>query len=146
MKDCWLDQNNKCITKPPKGHYGFVYMITNVLDGRIYIGKKAFSYKKKTSLSKKARKTTRKRVKIEQVDSQWLSYYGSSIDLKADVKKLGSQNFTRRILHLCESKTQMNYLEAKEQFAHEVLEIGEKSYNKWIGIKSFKSKFIANGK
>ncbi len=145
MKNCWLAPDGKCLKKPPEGYYGFVYLITNTVDGRIYIGKKAFSYKRKTKLSKKAKKATGKRVSVKQVDSQWLSYFGSSLDIKEDVKKLGPENFQRTILHFCTNKAQMNYMEAKEQFARRVLEIGEKSYNKWIGIKCFKSKMITDG-
>lgn len=138
-ENCWL-YKGKCLEEPPEGYYGFVYLITNKLDGRIYIGKKAFSYKKKTKLSKRARKGTRKRVKRETVDSQWISYYGSSLDVKADVKLLGHSNFLREILYLCKNKAQMNYLEAKEQFARDVLL--NNSYNKWIGIKAFKSSLL----
>ncbi len=140
--NCWLDNKGKCVNKQPLGYYGFVYLITNLNNGRIYVGKKAFMYKKKTKLSKKAKKATGKRIKVEEVDSQWLNYFGSSIDLKADVSLLGPLAFKREILHLCKNKAQMNYLEAKEQFAREVLEMGDKSYNKWIGIKSFKSQYI----
>lgn len=136
---CWMYQG-QCLETPPEGYYGFVYLIRNKLDGRIYVGKKAFSYKKKTKLSKKAKKATGKRVKIEQVDSQWLSYFGSSLDVKADVKKLGEDNFTREILYLCKNKAQMNYLEAQEQFSRKVLLTN--SYNKWIGVKCFKSSLL----
>lgn len=139
MDNCWI-YNGECLENPPEGYYGFVYLITNKLDGRIYIGKKAFSYKKKTRLSKKAKKATGKRVKIEQVDSQWMDYYGSSLDVKADVKSLGKGNFTREILYLCKNKAQMNYMEAKEQFARDVLL--NNSYNKWIGVKCFKSSLL----
>lgn len=140
--NCWLDSKGKCVNKQPIGFYGFVYLITNLNNGRIYVGKKAFMYKKKTKLSKKAKKVTGKRIKVEEVDSQWLNYFGSSIELKADVSLLGPSSFKREILHLCKNKTQMNYLEAKEQFTRGVLEMGDKSYNKWIGIKSFKSQQI----
>lgn len=140
--NCWLDEKGKCVKTQPLNCYGFVYLITNLNNGRIYVGKKAFMYKKKTRLSKKAKKATGKRIKVEQVDSQWLNYFGSSIDLKADVSLLGPSSFKREILHICKNKAQMSYLEAKEQFARGVLEMGDKSYNKWIGIKSFKSQYI----
>lgn len=140
--NCWFDKKGDCVKTQPKDYYGFVYLITNINNGKIYIGKKAFQYKKKTKLSKKVKKATGKRVKVEQIDSQWLNYFGSSIDLKADVSLLGKDVFKREILYLCKNKHQMNYMEAKEQFAQGVLEMGDKSYNKWIGIKSFKSQYI----
>lgn len=133
---CW-NYKGKCMETPPEGFYGFVYLVTNKLDGRIYIGKKAFLYKRKTKLSKKAKKATGKRVKVDQVDSAWMNYYGSSEDIKADVLKLGKENFTREILYLCKNKSQMNYMEAKEQFARDVLL--DNSYNKWIRVRVFKA-------
>jgi hypothetical protein len=139
---CWK-YKSKCLKVPPEGYYGFVYLITNLVSGRIYVGKKAFSYKKKTRLSKRAKKSTgsTKRIKIESIDSQWLSYFGSSEELKLDVKTIGEKQFKREILHLCKSKAQMSYLEAKEQFKREVLE-DPNSYNKWIGVKVFKTKYL----
>lgn len=87
---CWK-YKSKCLKVPPEGYYGFVYLITNLVSGRIYVGKKAFSYKKKTRLSKRAKKSTgsTKRIKIESIDSQWLNYFGSSEELKLDVKTIG---------------------------------------------------------
>jgi len=142
MINCWMYEE-KCLEEPPDGYYGFVYCITNMLTGKFYIGKKAFSYRKKTRLSKKARKTTRKRVKVEQTDSQWLDYYGSSLDVKADVKSLGKQHFKREILYLCKNKAQLNYYEAKEQFLRDVL-LTTNSYNKWIGVKVWKTSMLNN--
>ncbi len=139
MSECW-EYRGECLEQPPEGYYGFVYIITNLKDGRIYIGKKAFSYRKKTKLSKRARKTTRKRVSVTRTDSQWQDYYGSSLDIKADVKSLGKANFKREILYLCANKAQLNYMEAKEQFARDVLKTN--SYNKWIGVKVFKSSLL----
>lgn len=141
MTNCWLDKDGKCMKIQPEGYYGFVYLITNTTNGRMYIGKKAFSYRKKSKLSAKAKKATGKRIQVQQIDSQWLKYFGSSIELKDDIKRLGEELFKREILHLCKNKSQMGYLEAKEQFLREVLEKVD-SYNKWIGIKAFKTKLL----
>jgi hypothetical protein len=50
----------------------------------------------------------------------------------------GVEFFEREILHLCKTKGQCNYLEAKEQFKLCVLE-SENYYNDWIMVKVRKS-------
>ena len=107
-------------------NYGFVYQITNLTNGRKYIGKKFF-YSSKT----KQVKGKKKKIKVQ---SDWQTYYGSSAELVKDVLSLGNENFTREILHLCHSKGECGYLEAKEQFIRGVLE-SEEYYNTWIMVR-----------
>jgi hypothetical protein len=107
-------------------NYGFVYQITNLTNGKKYIGKKFF-YSAKT----KQVKGKKKRYKAS---SDWQTYYGSSDILKQDVLQLGQENFVREILHLCQSKGICSYLEAKEQFTKGVLESDE-YYNTWIMVR-----------
>ena len=107
-------------------NYGFVYQITNLTNGRKYIGKKFF-YSSKT----KQVKGKKKKIKVQ---SDWQTYYGSSVELVKDVLSLGNENFTREILHLCHSKGECGYLEAKEQFIRGVLE-SEEYYNTWIMVR-----------
>ena len=107
-------------------NYGFVYQITNLTNGRKYIGKKFF-YSAKT----KQVKGKKKRYKAS---SDWQTYYGSSDILKQDVLQLGHEKFVREILHLCHSKGMCSYLEAKEQFTRSVLE-GDEYYNTWIMVR-----------
>ena len=136
---CWK-MNGKCLKKPPEGYYGFVYIITRKDTGKIYVGKKAFTHRKKTYLSKKARKATGKRVSVGTKDSGWLDYYGSSIELKAEVEKLGKSKYTREILYLCSSKAELTYYEGKAMYDKEVF--FQDSYNRWINIKCYKSSAI----
>ena len=107
-------------------NYGFVYQITNLTNGKKYIGKKFF-YSAKT----KQVKGKKKRYKAS---SDWQTYYGSSDILKQDVLQLGHEKFVREILHLCHSKGMCSYLEAKEQFTRSVLE-GDEYYNTWIMVR-----------
>jgi hypothetical protein len=113
-----------------EGFVGFVYMITNLADSRMYIGKKLFKFTRSKKV--KGRRVRRK------IDSDWKSYYGSSKELSEDVGKLGPSNFKREVLRLCKSKGECNYWEAKYQFDHRVLELDD-YYNTWISVKVHKS-------
>lgn len=112
-----------------KDVYGFVYLITNRATGRMYIGKKFFWSKKTLPITK-----TRKRRKRLLVESDWKNYYGSNVHLKEEVEKQGDEMFHREILHLCKTKGECAYLEAKEQFARDVL-IDDKYYNGIINCR-----------
>jgi len=111
-------------------NYGFVYLITNILTGRKYIGKKFF-YSSKT----KVLKGKKKKIKVS---SDWQTYYGSSAEVTKDVLQLGQENFSREIIYLCKSKGECGYLEAKEQFIKGALE-SDDYYNTWIMVRVRKS-------
>ena len=122
----WL-YNNIDFTEEQIGEfYGFVYLITNLKTGRKYIGKKFF-YSSKT----KQVKGKKKRYKVF---SDWQTYYGSNAELSKDVLEYGSENFKREIIHLCKSKGECGYLEAKEQFNNAVIE-SDDYYNTWIMVR-----------
>lgn len=122
----WIYQDNQYETAPVN-YTGFVYIITNLITSKQYIGQKQFYF-----LKTKIIKGKKKKVKIE---SDWQTYYGSNEQLKADVERLGKQNFKREILHLCLNKGTANYLETKEQFMNGVLEYGDKFYNSIINCR-----------
>jgi hypothetical protein len=108
----------------------FVYLITNLVNDRKYIGKKGFTFSKTKQVKGK-----KKRFKVE---SDWKDYYGSSEELKAEVEKFGEKAFRREIIRLCKSKGEASYFEAKEQFVRNVLESDE-YYNSWISCRIRKS-------
>lgn len=126
----WLYEGKPFGTEDIEDFYGFIYIITNAVNGRKYIGKKLF-YASKTKMVKKKKK----RYKAE---SDWKKYYGSSEEVKADIEKYGAENFKREILHLCKSKGECNYWEAHEQFERKVL-LSEEYYNSWIQVKVHRS-------
>jgi Putative endonuclease segE, GIY-YIG domain len=111
----------------PEGIVGFVCLITNLTNGRMYIGKKNFT---------KAKKLYRKNKRAKRVhtSSDWYEYYGSNGLLQADVASLGSTNFKREILRLCRSKGEMSYYETKEQLNRDVL-LREDYYNIFVGCR-----------
>jgi hypothetical protein len=130
----WLHQGS-LVNELPEDCVGFVYIITNNLTGRKYIGKKLAKFSKTTYKTVKLKNGTKKKKKIRsKIDSDWQEYYGSSNELTSDIEKLGKENFTREILHYCKSKAQTSYLEAKEQFARNVLESTD-YYNGHIQVR-----------
>ena len=120
--------NNLTFTEDMIGdYYGFVYMITNLSNNKKYIGKKFF-YSTKTRQVKGKKKR-------EKVFSDWKSYYGSNQTLKDEVSVLGKENFKREIIHLCLSKGECNYMEAREHFIQDVLRKPNQFYNHWIMVR-----------
>jgi hypothetical protein len=120
---------NKEVTEIPAEFIGFVYLITNTTNDRKYIGKKLTQFKR----SKKPLKgrTNKRRYTVE---SDWRDYYGSSDELTADVELLGKDKFKREIMFWCSSKSELSYIEAREQFTHKVLE-SKQWYNGHIRVR-----------
>ena len=130
----WYYQNNP-VEELPEYCVGFVYLITNKATSRMYVGKKLAQFSKTTYKIIKQKNGTKKKKKIRsKIDSDWLEYYGSSIELNKDVELLGRDNFTREILFFCKSKAECSYIEAREQFARKVLESDE-FYNGQISVR-----------
>lgn len=118
--------NNQQITELPDDCVGFVYLITNLTNSRKYVGKKLAKFSKTTYKTVTQKNGTKKKKKVRsKIDSDWLEYYGSSIELNKDVELLGKDNFTREILFFCKSKAECSYIEAREQFTRRVLESTE---------------------
>lgn len=126
----WLHNNVEFTEEQIGDNYGFVYIITNLTNNRKYIGKKFF-YSSKTKVVKGKKKK-------HKVSSDWQTYYGSNEELKKDVIMHGREQFKREIVHLCKSKGECGYLEAKEQFINGALESDE-YYNTWIMVRVRKS-------
>ena len=130
----WLYENTQIETLP-EDCVGFVYLITNNVTGRKYIGKKLAKFSKTTYKVVKLKNGNKKRKKIKsKIDSDWQLYYGSNDQLNRDIAELGSDNFTREILFYCKSKAECSYVEAREQFNHRVLESDE-WYNGQISVR-----------
>jgi hypothetical protein len=130
----WI-YKDEIIEDIPEGYVGMVYMITNIATNKKYIGKKIFHFTKTKQVKGK-----KKRSKVE---SDWKDYYGSNKELNEHVELFGVNNFKREILYLCLNKSQMSYLELREQIDRRVLET-EEYYNEWISAKVRKTKHLTN--
>ena len=85
----WLFENTH-VEILPEDCVGFVYLITNNISGRKYIGKKLSKFSKTTYKVVKLKNGTKKRKKIRsKVDSDWKQYTGSNIELNKDIEQLG---------------------------------------------------------
>lgn len=122
----WLLRGKPFTSDKIEKNVAFVYLITNLTNNRMYIGKKSL-YMTKTRQVKGKKKRSK-------VESLWKKYYGSNEELMEDVKKLGEKNFKREIIRLCKSKSEASYYEAAEQFKSNVL-LSDKFYNAWIMVK-----------
>jgi hypothetical protein len=130
----WLFENSQ-ISVLPEDCVGFVYLISNNVTGRKYIGKKLAKFSKTTYKVVKQKNGIKKRKKIRsKIESDWQLYYGSNDQLNEDIKKLGIENFTREILYYCRSKAECSYVEAREQFTRKVLETDD-YYNGQISVR-----------
>ena len=115
----WTYQGTTFTSDDINGFFGYVYRITNLQDGRKYIGRKYFTQRRKPRGGK--RKVTS--------ESDWKRYYGSSKQLTDDVKKLGRSIFRREILSLHRTKGWVNYEETRQLFLNNVLSEDENFYN-----------------
>ena len=107
----WLYKGTTFTSDDIGNFFGYVYRITNLQSGRQYIGRKYFYQKRKP-------KGGKRRITSE---SDWKRYYGSSDELKQDVKEYGKDNFRREIISLHETLGKVNYEETKQLFLHNVL-------------------------
>jgi len=130
----WIYKNEP-VEQLPEDCVGFVYIITNSISGRMYVGKKLARFKttRYKMHTQKNGKKVRKKIR-GAVASDWQEYYGSSDQLNRDVELLGRDQFRREILYYCRSKAECNYIEAREQFARKVLESNQ-YYNGHIRVR-----------
>lgn len=137
----WLYDNKPFLkddadVKISEGYIGFIYEITDILNGKKYIGKKLIVTKRKRPPLK-----GQKRKRIDYVQTDWEKYFGSSETVKECVRARES-DFKREILEFCRSRGEMSYIEAKWQFSKEVL-LRDDFYNEFIGCK-IHSKHVKN--
>ena len=137
----WLYNGKPFTSEMIEDNLGFVYMITNTKNGKIYIGKKGLMSKRRLPPLKGAK---RKRIKI--VETDWKTYCGSSEEVKLLVEENGISLFHREIIRLCKTKGELNYYEAKLQFETDCLLKPDEYYNAFIGCKINRSHLLTKVK
>lgn len=123
--------------------YGYIYITTNSITGKFYIGKKNYTFRRRKKLTKKelAEITTKGRkpkFKYVEKESDWREYLGSSKELLEDVKKYGKENFEVRMLKECQDSVNLTFWELYYQIAYQVL--FEDTYNGQILNRFYKGK------
>ena len=71
-----------------------------------------------TSYRKENPKEVKRRITSE---SDWKRYFGSSEELKQDIRDLGKENFRREIISLHKTLGKVNYEETRQLFLNNVL-------------------------
>lgn len=132
-KNFWIYNNKIFSEQDAINYYGFVYLITNLINNKMYVGKKYFY------IFRKCRKTGIKQLKY---CDKWLTYFGSCELLKRDIIIYGKENFKREILYLYKSKEEVDECEINEQIKRNVLREKDgcgnrKYYNGNINSKYF---------
>lgn len=124
----WLYQGVEQ-TEAPTDYQGFVYLIEDLHNDRLYIGKKNYwTTQKLPPLKGKTRRRHRR------VETDWHEYWGSSAKLNEQIALHGPVNFRRTILKQCITKTDMAYWETKTQFDLNVL-LDSRYYNEMINCR-----------
>ena len=122
------------LSLPESQPFGFIYLITNKINGKKYIGKKQC-----LTIVKKRPLKGKKNRRCEEKETDWKEYTSSSRELNEDIVKYGKENFLFEIIMWCNSKFELSYYEAKIQFEQEVL-LKEDFYNGIINLRVSKPK------
>jgi hypothetical protein len=122
----WFYKGRTINEEDVEGYVGFVYIIADNHNNKKYIGKKL--------LTKAAYKTVKGKRKKVRKKSDWEEYYGSNKTLQEEVKRLGTECFTRTILYLCKTKAECSYYETWEIFRQEAL-LKQEFYNDWVSTR-----------
>lgn len=109
----WLFDGVPYDPEDAKNWAGFIYLLTHIPTGKMYVGKKSFKSKRKATKTAKRRTT---------VESDWQWYWSSSDLVKTMIKEGGKHEWRREILVLCSLDRDVGYCEVREQWKRDVLE------------------------
>ena len=85
-KNPWLYNGKTFESEDIEDYFGFCYLLTDLENGKMYIGRKYFYQNRK-------KKGQRKRVRSE---SDWKTYYSSSKKVQHLVQEFGSARFLHK--------------------------------------------------
>lgn len=97
-------------------YMGFVYCVTNTKTNRKYIGKKQLR-----STTRKPPLKGKKRKRIVIKPSDYLTYHGSSEEIKNDISLNGTDHYTREVLAMTTCKWEHSWLELLYQLKYNVI-------------------------
>jgi len=97
----------------PDCFFGFIYLIENTVNGRMYVGKKQYWAATGNFRNRSSHISTDKWRPEQWKPSDWNYYTGSSRELNADIKKFGKDKFRFIILSQHSTKGDLHYEEIK---------------------------------
>jgi len=124
----WLRVGSGKAFVPDLDKFGFVYIITNLHNGKAYIGCKQYKVK----------------AKFGDRESNWKVYTGSSKWLNEDIEKIGKEHFKFEIIAEYKNKRSLRYYELYYQMKYNVLASTMEGsdehayYNSRVGGKFFR--------
>lgn len=125
----WTHEGQNLNIETLDNYKAFVYIITNILTNKKYIGKKKLHF-----TTHKRLKGRKNRIRVVK-ESDWKEYYGSSEEVAKDIVKHGKENFSREIIHLCKTPAEASYWELYEQMTRHVLFKPAEFYNSYVGAR-----------
>tara|TARA_R100001440_G_scaffold4479_9_gene10261 strand:+ start:27866 stop:28342 length:477 start_codon:yes stop_codon:yes gene_type:complete len=143
----WIYDDKKVSTldQIPKDAIGFVYCITNLSKGKMYIGKKSLYHWKKVGIKRfqelklegveirrhKNKRKSKKGLPVwvhkAKLESDWLMYTGSNAELNKHIQE-GDQ-FEKHIWEFSNCEKKLSFLETEAQFKMDVIRDNGKYYN-----------------
>jgi hypothetical protein len=131
----------------PYHYFGFIYAITHLLSGRIYLGKKQYyNSKREYGCSRRCTDRQSKDFKLKcWKESNWRVYKGSSPSLKKFMEEVDDDSqFEYKIICQCRSKSLLHYMELKILWTADVMRermedgVTFRYFNNSIGSIKFK--------
>lgn len=113
-------------------YLGFIYVITNTTTNRKYIGKKQL-----WSTTRKPPLKGKKRKRVVVKPSDYLTYHGSSEELKADIELNGTDHYKREVLAMTTCKWEAAWLELLYQLKYNVI-LSDEYLNGILNIRLIK--------
>jgi len=101
----WLQVGSGKAFVPDLDKFGFVYIITNLHNGKAYIGCKQYIFYSR----------------LREKESDWRTYTGSSKWLNEDIQKVGKKHFKFEIIAEYKNKRSLRYYELYYQMKYNVL-------------------------
>ena len=110
----------------PDDHVGFVYIVTNKISGKKYIGKKLFHSRKRLKIPKKNGIGTK--IKILKFESDWKKYTTSSKLINEEISN--GELFDFKILSVHNTKGALAYEEVRQIVLRDALRMKDINGNR----------------